>query len=439
MSSGNVPKLHAFAGYGIELEYMIVDRDRLSVLPVADLLLRGVHGSSGGEVQRGLLGWSNEIVLHLIEVKNLRPTASLNMLPDAFQTEVNAINRLLAPMNARLMPGAMHPWMDPLAETRLWPHDNDAIYRAYDRIFDSRSHGWSNLQSMHINLPFSGDAEFARLHAAIRLVLPILPALAASSPIADSMDTGWADYRMRVYCDNAKPIPSIAGMVIPETVSSRAAYEAQILAPMYRDIAPHDPEQVLRHEWLNSRGAIARFDRNTIEIRVADTQECPRADLAIAAAVTYVVRMLYRAGAHILAGQQEMPTEALAAILQACIRDAELAVIGDARYLALLGCPANTCRAGELWTSLIERMLDDDAEHAGQWKEPLRTILQQGPLARRILRAVGGDYSHARLQAVYRTLCDCLARGRMFSTADDSALPAPTRAPQPTRTGHHIY
>ena len=439
MSRGNSPKLHAFAGYGIELEYMIVDSDRLAVLPAADLLLRSAHGSSGSEVQRGLLGWSNEIVLHLVEVKNLRPTASLNMLPDAFQTEVTAINRLLAPMNARLMPGGMHPWMDPRSETRLWPYDNNEIYRAYDRIFNTRSHGWANLQSMHINLPFSGDAEFARLHAAIRLVLPILPALAASSPIADGVDTGWADYRMRAYCDNAQQIPSIAGMVIPETVTSRAAYEARILAPMYRDIAPHDPERVLRHEWLNSRGAIARFDRNTIEIRVADTQECPRADLAIAAAVVYVVRMLYRAGLHRLVEQQEMPTAALAAILQTSIRDADLGVIDDARYLALLGYPGHECSAGELWSLLIERMLNDDAEHAGQWKEPLQTILRHGPLARRILRAVAGDYSHARLHAVYRTLCDCLARGRMFSTADDSAFPASSRAPQSTNMGYRIY
>ena len=33
---------------------------------------------------------------------------------------------------------------------------------------------------------------------------------------------------------------------------------------------------------MNSRGAIARFDRNAIEIRVIDVQECPKADLAIA-------------------------------------------------------------------------------------------------------------------------------------------------------------
>ncbi len=412
--------LHAFAGYGIELEYMIVRRDSLAVLPIADRLLRNPPGSEGkivNEVRRGLLGWSNELVRHVIEIKNLRPSASLSLLPDAILAEVQTINQLLEPLDACLMPGAMHPWMDPRTEAQLWPHDNDAIYRAYDRIFDSKSHGWANLQSMHINLPFAGDAEFARLHAAIRLVLPILPALAASSPIAEGRPTGWADYRMQVYCHNAQPIPSIAGMVIPETVTHRAAYEQRILAPMYRDIAPHDPEQVLQEEWLNSRGAIARFDRSAIEIRVIDTQECPHADLAIAAATTDVVRRLYHADADDLAAQQEMSTAALASILHDCMRDAEQAVIDNPAYLQLMGVARQRCSAGELWQALIARMMDEDGEHARPWNAPLQVMLEQGPLARRILRALGDDFSQTRLQAVYRRLCDCLQEGRMFAEA----------------------
>jgi carboxylate-amine ligase len=406
--------LHAFCGYGIELEYMIVDRGTLSVLPIADRLLHGMPGNDGNEVQRGLLGWSNEFVLHVIEVKNLRPIAALSMLPDAFQDEVNCINETLEALGARLMPSAMHPWMDPRKETRIWPHDNEAIYRIYDRIFDSKSHGWANLQSMHVNLPFANDMEFARLHAAVRLVLPILPALAASSPIVDGHATGWADYRMHVYADNAKNIPSIAGMVVPETITSRSAYEQRILAPMYCDIAPHDPEQVLRHEWLNSRGAIARFDRNAIEIRVIDTQECPRADLAIAAATASVVRALYRERKTSLIEQQEMPTNALAYILRDCARDAEQAVISHAEYLRLLGFPERRGSAREVWNYLIDEMQRDDPVHAGLWEEPLRTILEQGPLARRILRAVGDDDPPKRLRAVYEELCGCLGEGRMF-------------------------
>lgn len=406
MNDDEPPLLHAFMGCGIELEYMIVDSEQLSVMPAAGRLLEG-----GSDIERGGMGWSNELVLHVVEIKNVRPAASLSLLPDAFQAEVREIDRRLQSFGARLMPGAMHPWMDPRTETRLWPHGNEAIYRTYDRIFDTRSHGWANLQSMHINLPFGNDEEFARLHAAIRLVLPILPALAASSPFAEGRPAGWMDYRMRVYCDNAQGFPSIAGMIVPETITSRAAYEERILAPMYRDIAPRDPDKVLRHEWLNSRGAIARFDRNAIEIRVLDTQECPRADLAIAAAVVDLVRRLYRADS--LIEQQEVTTAALAGILQACIRDAGEAEIGNASYLRLLDFPVERCTAAMLWRHLIERMMADDPRHQ-HWAEPLETILRHGPLARRILRAAGTQPSRPQLQALYRTLCDCLHDGQLF-------------------------
>jgi gamma-glutamyl:cysteine ligase YbdK (ATP-grasp superfamily) len=312
-------------------------------------------------------------------------------------------------MHAQLMPGAMHPWMDPCTETHLWPHDSHGIYRAYERIFDTRSQGWANLQSMHINLPFSDEQEFARLHAAIRLALPILPALAASSPFAEGRNSGWADYRMRVYCNTAQALPSIAGMVIPETITSLQAYRERVLAPMFRDIAPHDPDKLLQREWLNSRGAIARFDRNAIEIRVIDTQECPRADFAIAGAAIALVRMLYDAGKADLAAQQEMPTTSLAAILQACMRDAELTLIDHPRYLRLLGVSDTRCSARSLWEKLIERMPE-----AQRNSEVLHTILRHGPLARRLLRAVGEDATKAKLPKVYQQLCDCLEAGQIF-------------------------
>ena len=398
--------LHAFGGVGIELEYMIVERETLDVLPVADRLLAAAPGSEDFEVTHGEMGWSNELVMHLVEVKNLMPAASLDGLPAAFRREVDQINGLLAGMGARLMPGAMHPWMDPNRETRLWPHQNQDIYQAYDRIFDSRGHGWSNLQSMHVNLPFAGDDEFARLHAAIRLVLPLLPALAASSPYADGRDTGYADYRMHVYTHNADRMPSIAGLVVPETVRSQADYEARVLQPMYDDIAALDPEQVLRHEWLNSRGAIARFDRDAIEIRVIDTQEHPGADLAVAAAAVDVTRRLYANDD--LGAQQDIATEALAAVLAACIRDGDAAVIDDVRYLRLLGFTEARLSAADLWGGLLQPLLA--SRHQAWCRLPLETILRQGTLARRLRDAIAREgMTHA-----YRRLCDCLERGHAF-------------------------
>src|SRR6478736_6440070 len=177
--------LPAFSGYGIELEYMIVDRRTLSILPIADKVLHRLSGTSASEFRCGELAWSNELVLHLIELKNLEPDLDVGALAAAFQSAIQRMNGLLEPMEARLMPTAMHPWMNPRTETRIWPRENAEIYAAFDRIFDCKRHSWANLQSMHLNLPFANDHEFARLHAAVRLLLPILPALAASSAIAE--------------------------------------------------------------------------------------------------------------------------------------------------------------------------------------------------------------------------------------------------------------
>jgi gamma-glutamyl:cysteine ligase YbdK (ATP-grasp superfamily) len=284
--------LHLFDGFGVELEYMVVDAESLDVRPVVDELFRSVAGEIVSDVEHSDISWSNELVAHVVELKTSEPAGGFGGLVGQFQEHVGRINAALAPLGARLMPSAMHPWMDPASEMKLWPHDNGPVYEAFDRIFDCRGHGWANLQSVHLNLPFAGDEEFGRLHAAIRLILPILPALAASSPFIEGRPTGVLDSRLDVYRTNCRRVPSVTGRVIPEPVFDRASYEREILHPMYDQIAPLDPEGILQHEWLNARGAIARFDRGAIEIRLLDVQECPAADIAICAAVTAALKAI---------------------------------------------------------------------------------------------------------------------------------------------------
>ncbi len=402
------PPLPAFAAYGIELEYMIVDRDSLSILPIADRLLDALADARASDAADDGLGWSNEIVRHVVEIKNVVPAPDLVALPARFQAGIRSANRLLAPLRACLMPTAMHPWMDPGRETALW---DDAIYRAYDRIYDCRGHGWSNLQSMHVNLPFADDLEFARLHAAIRLVVPLLPALAASSPLAAGEPTGMLDYRLEAYRKICTITPSVSGDVVPETIATRAEYEARILAPMYTEMAPHDPGGILRHEWLNSRGAIPRFDRDAIEIRVVDAQECPQADLAIAAATAAVVRALYAERFAPLDEQQALATEALRDVLLATIRDADEAVVAHRDYLRALGIARSRATARDVWQALIR----DAGDAASWWRPAIDAILRDGPLARRIMRAIGERRGRDALRAVYATLCRCLDDGRMLA------------------------
>lgn len=410
--------LRAFAGYGIELEYMIVDRKTLMVRPLADRLLRDEAGRVVNELPRNGMGWSNELTLHLVEIKNAEPQPLAQPLARAFQAEVSEIARRLEPLGACLMPAAMHPWMDPARETHLWPHANADIYLAYDRVFGCRQHGFANLQSMHLNLPFADDAEFSWLHAAARLLLPILPALAASSPIAEGHPSGYMDTRLKAYGTHQAKVPASMGHVIPETVSGMADYRQRILSPMYRQMSASDPAGTLCHEWLNARGAIPRFERMALEIRLIDMQEHPGADLAVAAAVSAVVRRLYHEQDAGLAEQQAYPVEPLSDLLETCIQHADHAAITDPGYLRLLGFPGASCRAGELWHWLIEEWWKHEPDQQAAWGEPLAVILQHGPLARRILEASGPAGAHDRQQAVYRSLCDCLETASPFLGVD---------------------
>lgn len=416
-SAGWSYPLGLFEAFGIELEYMIVDRETLDVRPVCDALFEAAAGRAASDVEpEGVdprVSWSNELVLHVVELKTSRPTPSLDGMEIVFQDHVKRIDALLEPMGCRLMPTAMHPWMDPNRETVLWPHEHNEIYSTYDRIFGCKGHGWGNLQSTHINLPFANDEEFGRLHAALRIVLPLLPALAASSPIVDGDWSPISSQRMEVYRNNSKRIPMMAGLVVPEPVFTRAEYEEKILGRLYDDLRPHDPAGVLRHEFANARGAMARFDRGAIEIRILDIQECPKADLAIAALVIEVVRALVSERWMSYEKQKKIKTESLHAVLLDTIRYADRTRIRERALLDAFAAENCLVWASDLWVSLLEQVMPDHPV----WTPLLRNMLKTGTLANRIGTRVRRFPTQSELQDIYLELADCLHNGELFRGA----------------------
>jgi len=241
-------KIGLFEAFGVELEYMIVDKESLRVLPITDKILETLAGTITDEVLNGKISWSNELALHVIELKTTSPVPDLAGLDNHFLENIHQINQIAASWGGMLMPTAMHPFMNPEKEMKLWPHGYNEVYAKYDEIFECKGHGWSNLQSVHLNLPFRNDDEFAKLHAAIRAILPLLPALAASSPIQEGKLTGFQDTRLEVYRFNQKRVPEIVGDIIPEPVFSQAEYEEKILQKIYRAVASFDPEGILQEE-----------------------------------------------------------------------------------------------------------------------------------------------------------------------------------------------
>ncbi len=404
--------LHLFEGYGVELEYMIVDKKTLNVRPITDKVILAAAGGYVSDYENGDIAWSNELVNHVIELRTNGPAKTLEGTGKGFQQNINQINQILDGMGAMLMPTGVHPWMDPFSDTMLWPHEYSAVYESYNRIFNCQGHGWSNLQSTHLNLPFGNDDEFGRLHAAIRIILPLLPALAASTPIIELKASGSHDMRLEFYRKNSAKIPSLTGDIVPEAVFTEADYREVILERCYRDIAPHDPDGILQDEFLNSRGAIARFGRGSIEIRILDIQECPQADLAILKAICSVLQALTSQNLVDYESQKSWDSAPLKAILLDTIKYGEEAVVTNKEYLRFLGYKEKSpCSTRELWQFLVNAYQPSLLEKTA----PLAVILEQGTLATRILeRFPGGIIARSQAEATYRELCLCLAKGRMF-------------------------
>ncbi|WP_027358106.1 carboxylate-amine ligase [Desulforegula conservatrix] len=402
-----------FEAVGIEIEYMIVDKDSLSVRPLAEKLLTLPDGTIENEIEMGVINWSNELVSHVIEFKLASPVSSFDGLSGEFQKQADIVNKKLEKYYAMLLPGGMHPFMKPDTDTVLWPYGDKTIYNAYDRIFGCKGHGWSNLQSVHINMPFQGDEEFARLHSSIRLVLPLIPAISSSSPVMEGRLTGFSDTRLNVYRHNQAKIPSIAGMIIPEPVFSESEYRDKILSSMYKDIAPYDPEEILQDEWLNSRGAIARFERNAIEIRLIDTQECPKADISICAFVFYLVKAIAEERYAPFSKYKNFATERLADILFKCFEKGGDAEIKDSEFLAFFGIGGEKARAGDAVKSIYEK-LSSDCSELSPFNDSLEIILERN-LSSRIVSSLGKDFGEKAVLDTWFRLSESLRKGVLFS------------------------
>ena len=403
-------KHHLFEVYGIELEYMLVNNFNFKIAPIVDQLLTQKAGELTSDVDNGVIAWSNELVAHVIEIKTNGPTANLNSLSQSFHENVVEINTILKGLDSKLLPTACHPLMNPSTDTQLWKHSYSEVYDLYNRIFNCQGHGWSNVQSTHINLPFYDDAEFEKLHAAIRIILPLIPGLCASSPILEGKATGLKDTRLEYYKTNQKEIPEMTGLVIPEQVFSKVDYYATIFEPIKKAISPFDTKKILDHHFLNSRGAIARFDRNAIEIRLVDIQESPKADVAICVLIIEVLKLLVNESLTSLESQKKSTKQELFDILNPAITEAESYSISNKNYLELFGVK-DVSTVQNVWKHLYE--LAKPQIHESHY-EAIDVILTEGTLSTRILKAMGNDYSEQHIRKVYSELAQCLEENNMF-------------------------
>jgi glutathione synthase/RimK-type ligase-like ATP-grasp enzyme/gamma-glutamyl:cysteine ligase YbdK (ATP-grasp superfamily) len=395
---------------GMELEYPTVDRD-LNVVSLVEPAFRVLAGRGTSDVDLGAVGFSNEIADHVFEIKTQQPVRSL---ADAERMLAEGIQRfsavLHAEFGARLLPTGMHPWFDP-RKGKLWTRSGLRVYTTYARLFDVRTHGWMNVHAAHLNLPLGREVDAIAMHTAAALLIPYLPALAASSPMYDGDLQPATDGRLAWILEHQARIPESCGLIVPEYVDGFGDYRKRILAPMYRALDRLPDTGAIRHEFFNTRGAILRFARRAMEVRVLDTQECVKMDVAIAVFVRSALRHLT---ARVAAGRVELPDHgALVEDFRACIRDGSAARVvaphldvdrdgdgqADARTVLrhLLAGARRTVRKDEAgYLDLVARMIE-----TGTLSERIRA--EMAPFA----QADDETFTEAA-RRIYIELIDCL-------------------------------
>jgi gamma-glutamyl:cysteine ligase YbdK (ATP-grasp superfamily) len=228
-----------------------------------------------------------------MELKANEPFQSPSAFEETMQKATETLNEFLnQKFRARLLGTGMHPLLK-LEETGIWPHRHRKIYEEYGKIFNLKQHGWLNIQSFHLNLPYATEKDGINLHNWLSELCAYVPAISAASPFYEGRGGEAVDNRLLFYQINQKQVPSITGDVVPEYTSSLKGYREEVIGRYSRELAKAGADKTLLFkEWVNSRGVIFRFDRVALELRVMDEQECIKSDVALSCFVRAVLRGL---------------------------------------------------------------------------------------------------------------------------------------------------
>ena len=297
----------------------------------------------------------------------------------------------------------MHPLLK-LQDTAVWPHYHKKIYQQYGRIFNLNQHGWLNIQSFHLNLPYQKEADAVRIHNQLANMCAYLPAVAASSPIYEGKNGPDTDNRLQFYKVNQKEVPSVTGGVIPEYVSSLDQYKQDVIEKYTADLAARGADKILLHrEWVNSRGVIFRFDRCALEVRVMDEQECVKSDVALACFVRAALRGLIVSNAELL------PRGVLVKDLDAVVKNGLNAEVANPH--------------GKTARQVCRHYLKIAMEHADEDEKKylwlVKKRIEEGSLSERIrenvARRAEKTVFHEAVVDVYSRLINCLLNNEIYS------------------------
>ena len=337
-----------------------------------------------------------------MELKANKPFKSPRTFEETMQKGVTSLSDILEKHGASLLGTGMHPLLN-LDETGVWPHRHRKIYEEYSRVFNLKQHGWLNIQSFHLNLPYINEDDGIELHNQLANLCAYLPAVSASSPIYEGKAGAYVDNRLWFYKTNQAEVPSIAGDIVPEYTASFKQYREEVIGKFSRDLAGAGAgEALLLKEWVNSRGVIFRFDRAALEVRVMDEQECIKSDVALSCFIRAVLRGM-------MAQQAELVSHDI------LVSDFN-SVVSDGLDAMVLHPSGKTAR--EVCRHFFKMASENATEDERQYLCLVKKRIEQGNLSELIRervsrRAQKTDFAEA-VRSIYSTLIKCLIDNQPF-------------------------
>lgn len=387
--------------FGPEHEFSIVD-ETLNPKPIVDKVIKKFCGRIKNNVVFPDFIFGKELQAHVAEIKAKNPFRSPQEFENKMQKGVDIISTELDGLDCRLLGLGMHPTVS-LDEIKVWSHRDRKIYDAFDTLFNLKQHGWLNIQSFQLNLSYLNEFEAIKLYNLVKLIIPYLPAISASSPIYEGEIGEYRDNRLHFYGLSQEKIPSITGYIVPEPLNSFRSYKEKIINRYSSDLERAGaPSFILNKDWINSRGAIFRFDRKTIEIRIMDEQECIKSDVALSCFIRSLLRGLVQSRMF------EIPYHLLVDDLNAVIKDGLRANVNH---------PTLTS-AKEVCRSLFKTAYKNALQQEKKYLWIIKRRIEEGNISELIVdrvlrRAQRTDFKEALIK-IYSDLTDNLKKNQVY-------------------------
>jgi gamma-glutamyl:cysteine ligase YbdK (ATP-grasp superfamily) len=372
-------------------------------MPISDKIIKSHCGKIINFIELPKFTFGKELQLHVMEIKANKPFKTPWEFEETMQNAVCTLNQITQKHGATLLGTGMHPLLK-LQDTAIWPHYHRKIYQQYSKIFNLNQHGWLNIQSFHLNLPYQKEADAIQIHNQLANLCAYLPAISASSPIFEGKMGPDNDNRLQFYKVNQKEVPTITSDVIPDYVSSLSQYKKGVIGRYSTDLERAGADKtLLNREWVNSRGVIFRFDRKALEVRVMDEQECVKSDVALACFVRAALRGLIDLNSELL------PHDVLVKNFNSVIKDGLHAEVSNQN-----GKTAK--QVCQYYLNLASEYADED-EKKYLWL--LQKRIEEGSLSEliraNVLRRAEKTDFHQAIVDVYSTLIKCLSDNEIYS------------------------